>query len=179
MRSQDDFSLRLPRLGERRPDRQMGSRGLPMGRSGVLLRDYEVTFIVSTALDEEATAAVIERVNHLIAAGDGSVTEVHAWGRRRLAYPIAHNRDGFYVTTRFSMPTEAMSAFENDLRLNENILRHGAFRQDEVPIRPVLPVAAAPAAEARRPEHEADLAEDIPVLEEEGIDPDLVPAAED
>src|SRR5208282_97192 len=164
-----DFSLRLPRLGEHRPNGQMGSRGLPTGRSGVLLRDYEVTFIVSTALDEEATAAVIERVNHLIATGNGSVTEVHAWGRRRLAYPIAHNRDGFYVTTRFSMPTEAMSAFENDLRLNENILRHGAFRQDEVPIKPVLPTAAGPgpAAEARRIEPELDLADDSPVLEEE------------
>ncbi len=146
-----------------------------------MLRDYEVTFIVSTALDEEATAAVIERVNHLIGAGGGSVTEVHAWGRRRLAYPIAHNRDGFYVTTRFAMPTDAMSAFENDLRLNENILRHGAFRQDEVPIKPVLPVAVAPgqAAEARPIERETVGLDDSAVLEDESIDPDLIPAAEE
>jgi small subunit ribosomal protein S6 len=146
-----------------------------------LLRDYEVTFIVSTVLDEEATAAVIERVNHLIGTGGGSVTEVHAWGRRRLAYPIAHNRDGFYVTTRFSMPTEAMSAFENDLRLNENILRHGAFRQDEVPIKPVLPIApvTGPAPEARLLEPDAEDADAVPILDDESIDPDLVPAAED
>ncbi len=146
-----------------------------------MLRDYEVTFIVNTALDEEAIAAVVERVNHLIGTGGGSVTEVHAWGRRRLAYPIAHNRDGFYVTTRFAMPTEAMSAFENDLRLNENILRHGAFRQDEVPIKPVLPLspAAGPAAEFRQPELEAEDVDDISMLHDESIDPDLVPAAED
>ena len=127
------------------------------------------------------TAAVIERVNHLITTGGGSVTEVHAWGRRRLAYPIAHNRDGFYVTTRYSMPTESMSAFENDLRLNENILRHGAFRQDEVPIKPVLPVTPTPSGgtELRQPEAETEDVEDGSVLEVEGIDPDLIPAAED
>jgi small subunit ribosomal protein S6 len=154
---------------------------LPKGRSGVLLRDYEVTFIVNTALDEDATAAIIERVNHLIATGGGSVTEVHAWGRRRLAYPIAHNRDGFYVTTRFSMPTDAMTAFENDLRLNENILRHGAFRQDEVPIKPVLPISPTPGpgVEARQPEQEAAVGDDESVMEDEGIEPDLVPAGED
>ncbi len=148
-----------------------------------MLRDYEVTYILSTTLDEEASAAVIERVNQLIVAGGGSVTEVHAWGRRHLAYPIDHNRDGFYVTTRYSMPTQAMLAFENDLRLNENILRHGAFRQDEVPIKPILPVvqAAAQAAPASaQATHDADAQDEheIGVLDET-IDPELVPAAED
>ncbi|MGH2389252.1 MAG: 30S ribosomal protein S6, partial [Chloroflexota bacterium] len=60
-------------------------------------RDYEVTFVLNATIDEEASAAAVERVNHLIDAGGGSVTEVHAWGRRRLAYPIAHHRDGVYV----------------------------------------------------------------------------------
>lgn len=148
----------------------------------MLQRDYEVTYILSTTLDEEASAAVIERVNQLILTGGGSVTEVHPWGRRHLAYPIDHNRDGFYVTTRFSMPTQSMDAFENDLRLNESILRHGAFRQDEVPIKPILPIVqaaassgpAAPVAEHDAEEH----GEDSSVLDE-SIDPELVPAAED
>jgi small subunit ribosomal protein S6 len=148
-----------------------------------LLRDYEVTYILSTTLDEEASAAVIERVNQLIVSGGGSVTEVHAWGRRHLAYPIDHNRDGFYVTTRYSMPTQSMLAFENDLRLNENILRHGAFRQDEVPIKPILPVVQAAAQSAPAPASAAsdgDSLDDqaIDVLDEE-IDPELIPAAED
>jgi small subunit ribosomal protein S6 len=147
-----------------------------------LLRDYEVTYILSTTLDEEASAAVIERVNQLIITGGGTVTEVHAWGRRHLAYPINHVRDGFYVTTRYSMPTQSMLAFENDLRLNENILRHGAFRQDEVPIKPILPVVQAAAQAPSRVgiAQEADEPDDgaIVVLDEM-LDPDLVPAAED
>lgn len=148
-----------------------------------MLRDYEVTYILNAALDEEGTAAVIEKVNQLVVTGGGSVTEVHAWGRRHLAYPIEHNRDGFYVTTRFSMPTEAMVAFDNDLRLNESILRHGVFRQDEVPIKPALPLSQTPshAVVDMQPAHveeEADQ-DDIEAVLEEGIDPDLIPAAEE
>lgn len=146
-------------------------------------RDYEVTFILNVTLDEEASAAAVERVNHLIAAGGGSVTEVHSWGRRRLAYPIAHQRDGVYVTTRFGMPTSALTAFENDLRLNEAILRHLVVRQDEVPIRPILPVATPVAAQAPtraevtpEPDEEDEGGAD---LLDESFDPDLVPAADE
>jgi small subunit ribosomal protein S6 len=113
----------------------------------VLLRDYELTFVLTTTIDDEASAATVERVNQLIASGGGSVTEVHAWGRRHLAYPIEHQRDGFYVTTRFSMPTETVNRLSDDMRLNENILRHLVVRQDEVPIRPIVP-SAAPSAGA-------------------------------
>jgi small subunit ribosomal protein S6 len=157
----------------------------------VLQRDYEVTFILSTALDEEASAATIERVNQLILNAGGSVTEVHAWGRRHLAYPIGKQRDGFYVTTRFAAPTLTVVSIENDLRLNEGILRHLIVRQDEVPIRPIVPPATMPQASAGSRRGGAGIGEDtdtdideddeggpVSVLDET-IDPDLIPAAED
>jgi small subunit ribosomal protein S6 len=103
-----------------------------------------MTFVLTTTIDEETSATAVERVNQLILAGGGSVTEVHAWGRRRLAYPIAHQRDGMYITTRFSLPGGAVSMLDNDLRLNEHILRHLIVRQEEVPVRPVVPVPPPP-----------------------------------
>lgn len=149
-----------------------------------MLRDYEMTFVVSTALDEEATAATLERVNQLVLNGQGSVTEVQAWGRRHLAYPIEHQRDGFYVTTRFSMPTEGVHTLDNDLRLNESILRHLIVRQDEVPIKPAASLAAptapapAPASAATPPAAEFERGEtEDAVLSD--VEDDLIPAAED
>ena len=144
------------------------------------MRDYEITFILSTTLDEEAQAATVERVNTLIVNGEGSVTEVHAWGRRHLAYPIEHQRDGFYITTRFSMPPAGLGVLENDLRLSESILRHLIVRQDEVPVLPTplsmtTSSAAAPEAVAAPSLDAAD--EDDALVED--IDPELIPAAED
>ena len=153
-----------------------------------MLRDYEMTFVVSTTLDEDATAATLERVNQLVLNGQGTVTEVQAWGRRRLAYPIEHQRDGFYVTTRFSMPTESVSALNNDLRLNESILRHLIVRQDEVPIKPAAslaaPSGATPASVPTAPDAELSDgdSDEVPATEDEEpdtVEDEVVPAAED
>ena len=144
-----------------------------------MLRDYEITFVMSTALDEEGQASTLERVNQLIITGGGSLTEVHAWGRRHLAYPIEHQRDGFYVTTRFAMPTLALGALDNDLRLNESILRHLIVKQEDVPIRPVTPVAtpaAAPISGVASGDAEVSL-EDGGVVAGEAIDDEFIPAA--
>lgn len=146
-----------------------------------MLRDYEITFVLSTTLDEEASAATLERVNQLIVNGSGTVNEVHAWGRRHLAYPIEHQRDGFYITTRFSMPTGSVAALDNDLRLNESILRHLIVRQDEVPLKPMMPGSGqgAPAQTSAPAARDAELpSEDAPVATVlESIDEEVVPAA--
>jgi hypothetical protein len=88
------------------------------------------------------------------------------------------------------MPTQALSGFENDLRLNEGILRHLVVRQDEVPLRPLGPVtptgghAAAPVAVARpveaeaEPEADVDADADLDADLDEGFE-DVVPADEE
>lgn len=144
-----------------------------------MLRDYEITFVMTTALDEEGQASTLERVNQLIVGGGGSLTEVHAWGRRHLAYPIEHQRDGFFVTTRFSMPTLALASLDNDLRLNESILRHLIVKQDEVPIRPIAPVVA-PVPVSGVASGDAEIrSEDGSVVAGERLDEEFIPAAAD
>ena len=146
-----------------------------------MLRDYEITFVMSTVLDEEGQASTLERVNQLILSGGGSLTEVHAWGRRHLAYPIEHQRDGFFVTTRFSMPTLALGSLDNDLRLNESILRHLIVKQDEVPIRPITPVGApAPATISGLGPDDAEISHgDAGVVAGVELDEEFIPAAAD
>jgi len=146
-----------------------------------LLRDYEITFVMSTALDEEGQASTLERVNQLIIGGGGSLTEVHAWGRRHLAYPIEHQRDGFFVTTRFAMPTLALGSLDNDLRLNESILRHLIVKQDDVPIRPITPVVApVPGSVSGVAPADAEVSlGDRGAVAVEDIDDEFIPAAAD
>ena len=51
------------------------------------MNKYEVMFIVKPA-EEEATNAVIEKVEALIARVGGTVEKVDRWGKRRLAYAM-------------------------------------------------------------------------------------------
>ena len=62
---------------------------------------YETMLITSAALDEEATAALVGKFKSLIEA-NGTIDSIDEWGKRRLAYPINDENDGYYVLVNFS-----------------------------------------------------------------------------
>lgn len=95
------------------------------------MRAYELTFIVSPTSEEGQIQATIERVARLVANVEGEVADVQPWGRRRLAYPIRQQRDGYYVTMRLRCRPQATAEIERGLRLTEELLRHLLVRAEE------------------------------------------------
>ena len=88
------------------------------------MRDYELTVIFRPEIVEEEIPAEIDKVSQMISQKGGVVGEVNRWGRKRLAYPIKHCREGNYVLTPFKMdPTSAME-LDRNLRTSDRILRH-------------------------------------------------------
>ncbi len=66
---------------------------------------YEATMIFSVVNGEEATTALVEKFKALIAE-NGTVENVDDWGKRRLAYPINDEVEGYYIIVTFeSVPT--------------------------------------------------------------------------
>ena len=63
---------------------------------------YEVLYIVTPELEDEAIKAVIEKFSGIIAANGGEVEQVDEWGRKKLAYPIDYKTDGYYVLVDFA-----------------------------------------------------------------------------
>ena len=56
---------------------------------------YEAAMIFSVANGEEATLALKEKFNDLIAK-NGTIENVDDWGKRRLAYLINDEAEGYY-----------------------------------------------------------------------------------
>jgi small subunit ribosomal protein S6 len=88
------------------------------------LRDYELIVIISPEVPEEEVPANIDKVSEFINTRGGTVTEVNRWGKRKLAYPINHFREGNYVLTRLNMDPRKTAELEANLRISEKILRH-------------------------------------------------------
>ncbi|MBQ1183499.1 MAG: 30S ribosomal protein S6 [Clostridia bacterium] len=66
---------------------------------------YEATMVFSVANGEEATTALVEKFKALVAE-NGTVENVDDWGKRRLAYPINDETEGYYIIVSFeSVPT--------------------------------------------------------------------------
>ena len=68
---------------------------------------YELTYIIDTALEENARKELIEKFSALIAQNGGEVEKVdETWGKRRLAYAINDKPEGYYVLVTFKGPSE-------------------------------------------------------------------------
>ncbi len=94
------------------------------------MREYELLFLLHPRLDEEGVAAAIERVTNWVTSSGGQVLETSPWGRRRLAYPIDNQWEGFYVLQKLQMAPSAVAALERNLRLSEDIMRHLVTRPE-------------------------------------------------
>jgi small subunit ribosomal protein S6 len=95
------------------------------------MRNYEFTFIVHPDVEDEGIAGVTERVSQFIADGGGQVTSVDHWGRRRLAYPIQKQTEGYYVLMQVQLDPKSIGELERNLKLTEEILRHLLVRAED------------------------------------------------
>jgi small subunit ribosomal protein S6 len=88
------------------------------------LRIYELLYIVQPELDEEALGNMVSAIQQAITANGGEILDLEELGRRRLAYPIKHRLEGFYVLLHARMNQQAIVALERALRLSEDVLRY-------------------------------------------------------
>jgi len=95
------------------------------------LRDYELIVIISPDVPEEEIPANVDKIVEFITSKGGSITQVDRWGKRRLAYPIKHFKEGNYVLTKFKIEPAMTAELEAILRISEKILRHMLVRLDE------------------------------------------------
>jgi small subunit ribosomal protein S6 len=95
------------------------------------VRPYELMYLCPPTIDEERIGAVSERIQQTITSLGGKVDKVVPIAKRRLAYEVAHHRDGQYGVVEFSLPTDQAREFERTLGLTEDILRHLVVRRDE------------------------------------------------
>ena len=95
------------------------------------MREYELTFIVRSDVEEPDLNTVIDRVKGLVTDNGGEVTKLDLWGTRRLAYPIKHMRDGQYVFMLTQLPSNAIIEMDRSLQFTDEILRYLFVRVDD------------------------------------------------
>ena len=84
---------------------------------------YETLFAVSGNLVEEDAKAVIEKFVNLINE-NGTDVSVNEWGKRRLAYPINYENDGYYVIVDHTCEPESVYQIARKLNITEGVLRY-------------------------------------------------------
>lgn len=94
---------------------------------------YELMYIARPTLDEQALATLNDKVDKFITNAGGQVLKREDWGKRRLAYPIAKQTEGFYSVLQIQLPPTAVRDLERNLKLAEDVLRHLIVKVDAPP----------------------------------------------
>ena len=83
---------------------------------------YEATLIFSVKDGDEAVTALKDKFNELIAK-NGTVENVDDWGKRRLAYLIDDEAEGYYVFFTFTADATFPAELERVAGITDGVLR--------------------------------------------------------
>ena len=83
---------------------------------------YEAMLVFSVVNGEEATTALVEKFKALIAE-NGTVENVDDWGKRRLAYPINDEVEGYYIVVTFTGAPSFPAELDRVVKITDGALR--------------------------------------------------------
>ena len=99
-----------------------------------LSEKYETMVAFSLKNGEEQVEALKNKFTSLIEE-NAELISVNEWGKRRLAYPINYETDGYYVLYGFDCKPDFPKEFERVLNITEGILRFLTVLRIDAPVK--------------------------------------------
>ncbi len=91
---------------------------------------YETVIVTSAKLGEEGNAELVEKFKALIERHGGTVQSVDDWGKRRFAYPIQKQTEGYYTLLNFESDPEFTAELDRRYQITDGILRTLIVKRD-------------------------------------------------
>ena len=125
---------------------------------------YETVIVTSAKLGEEGSAALVERFKALIAE-HGTVQSVDDWGKRRFAYPIQKQTEGYYTLINFEITPDFTAELDRRYQITDGILRTLIVKRDP---RHVMAIEKAKKAQAQKAEEANNI--DVEAIAAEAVE---------
>lgn len=84
---------------------------------------YEMLYIISTKLEDEAKEAVIAKFEGIVKNAGGTVESIDKWGVKKLAYAINYQTEGYYVLMTFECDPSVIAEITRVAGITEGMLR--------------------------------------------------------
>jgi small subunit ribosomal protein S6 len=94
------------------------------------MNKYESIFVLSALLEDEKIQEIITKVKTLIETS-AQLEKVDEWGKKRLAYEIDDQKEGYYTLVHFSAAPEFPAELERIYKITEGVLKYLIVRRDE------------------------------------------------
>ena len=87
-----------------------------------LKKSYESMMVISTKLGDEGIKSVVEKFKKLI-SDNADLKSVDDWGKRRLAYPINYENEGYYVLFNFESKVDFPAELDRIYNITDGVIR--------------------------------------------------------
>lgn len=94
------------------------------------MHKYENVIIINPSLDEQGIKDVIQKFTDLI-NNNGKVENVDEMGKRKLAYEIKKQTEGYYVVYTFEANPEFIKELERIYRITDSIMKFITIRKED------------------------------------------------
>lgn len=122
------------------------------------MNHYELMVLFSSTLTDDEEKAQVLQTEELLKREKANMIMVDHWGKRKLAYPIKRQRQGFYEWFYFEMEPGRIAEIDRKLKMSETVLRFMIIRMEKIQTQNILKEAArrqeaaqAPAAAEAQP----------------------------
>jgi small subunit ribosomal protein S6 len=94
-------------------------------------RQYELVYILPPDTTEQQATELHQQIEAVVLRMNGQVEKTENWGRRRMAYEIAHHKEGVYVLEVINGSGDLMKELDRRLKVMDQVVRHLVVRVDE------------------------------------------------
>ena len=91
---------------------------------------YETMYILRPDIPEEEVDSHLKKYNEILEKSGAEVLDSQMRGKRRLAYPIAKNKEGIYVQLSHQGDGKQVAVLERAMRLSEDVIRYLTVKQE-------------------------------------------------
>jgi len=111
---------------------------------------YELVYVTRQDLATNEVDNLTEKFKKVLEQGKGKLASREYWGLRTLAYKINKNTKGHYVLMNIDAPYPAVAELERVMSFDENIIRKGIFKVEEIATEPSKLFVSVNAKESKK-----------------------------
>lgn len=94
------------------------------------MNKYESVIIINPSVDEEGIKTLTKKYTDII-NNEGKVESVEEIGKKRLAYEIQKNKEGFYTIFNFEAKPELIAELERNYRIDDSVMKFITVKKED------------------------------------------------
>ena len=94
------------------------------------MNKYESVVIINPDVNEEGIKSLVQKFTDLINT-DGKVEKADELGKKKLAYEVQKNKEGYYVVFYFEANPNLITELERNYRITDEVIKFMTIKVEE------------------------------------------------